>query len=95
MRLRIGKYDIPEHTLTNVTFTLGTSTVTFSGIAHEDEARMIVPKLRELTMQVNRMSYEAVDNIGLQTTGLGNLINLRLEEITSDPNVIIFSGEVV
>ena len=95
MRLRIGKYDIPEHTLTNVTFTLGTSAVTFSGIAREDEAREIVPKLRELAMQVNRMRYQAVDNMGLHSTGLGNLINLRLEEITSDPNVVIFSGEVV
>jgi hypothetical protein len=95
MRLRIGKYDIPEHTLTNVDLTLGTSTVTFSGMAHEDEAREIVPKLRELAMQANRMHYEAVDKMGLSVTGLGNLVNLKLEEITTYPNFVIFSGELV
>jgi hypothetical protein len=45
IRLRIGEYEIPEHTLTNVNLVAGTPTMIFSGLAQEDEAKEIVPRL--------------------------------------------------
>ncbi len=95
MRLRIGEYEIPEHTLSDVDFILGTSTVTFSGMAQENDAKEILPKLRQLSVEPEALSYEAIDPMGVRSTGLCNLVNLRLEEVTTNPPMVVFSGELV
>jgi hypothetical protein len=95
MRLRIGEYEIPERTLTNVDLIVGTSTVVFSGMAQEEEAKEILPKLRELAAELAPISYEAIDVMGTRSTGVCSLINLKLEEVTTTPSLVIFSGELV
>jgi len=95
MRLRIGEYEIPEHTLANIELTVGTSTVTFSGMAREDEGVEIVTRLKELAAEEDAIPYEAIDPLGIRSMGLCNIANLRLEEVTTTPPMVLFSGEPV
>ena len=95
MRLRIGEYEITEHTLSDVDFILGTYTVTFSGMAKENDAKEILAKLRQLSVETEALSYEDIDHMGVRSTGLCNLVNLRLEEVTTNPPMVVFSGELV
>jgi hypothetical protein len=93
LRLRIGNYEIPKHTLTSVFFIVGTSSVTFSGVARGEEGTEIMRMLRRLAKQ--SVSYEATDLNGTRSTGIGTISNLKFEEITTTPRLVIYSGELV
>ena len=95
MRLRVGEYEIPEEALTNVTFIEGTSTVIFSGMAQESQGMRIVSMLRRLGSRRGAVKYEAFDQLGVRSAGLCNIANLKFEEITTKPLLVIFSGELV
>jgi hypothetical protein len=95
MRLRIGEYEISEKALTNITFIEGTSTVIFSGMAQESEGMRIVSMLRKLGSKRTAVRYEAFDQLGVRSAGLCNIANLKFEEITTRPHLVIFSGELV
>jgi hypothetical protein len=95
MRLRIGEYEIPEEALTNITLIEGTSTVTFSGMAQESEGMRIVSILKKLESRRTAIKYEAFDELGVRSAGLCNITNLKFEEITTKPHLVIFSGELV
>jgi hypothetical protein len=95
MRLRIGEYEIPEETLTNITLIEGTSTVIFSGMAQQGQGMRIVSMLRKLRSKRTVIRYEAFDQLGVRSAGLCSIANLRFEEITTKPRLVIFSGELV
>ena len=95
MRLRIGEYEIPEEALTNITFIEGTPTVIFSGMAQEGQGMRIVSMLRKLGSKRSAIRYEAFDQLGVRSAGLCNIANLKFEEITTKPHLVIFSGELV
>ena len=95
MRLRVGEYEIPEEALTNVTFIAGTSTVIFSGMAQESQGMRIVSMLRRLASKRSAIRYEAFDQLGVRSAGLCNIANLKFEEITTKPHLVVFSGELV
>ena len=95
MRLRVGEYEFPEESLTNVTFIEGTSTVIFSGMAEERQGMRIVSLLRKLASKRSAIKYEAFDQLGIRSTGICNIANLKFEEITTKPHLVIFSGELV
>jgi hypothetical protein len=95
MRLRIAEYEIPEEALTNITFIEGTSTVIFSGMAQESQGARIVSMLRKLGTRRTAIRYEAFDQLGVRSAGLCNIANLKFEEITTKPHLVIFSGELV
>ena len=95
MRLRIGEYEIPEEALTNINLVEGTSTVIFSGMAQESQGMRIVSMLRRLQSKMTAIKYEAFDQLGVRSTGLCHIANLKFEEITTEPHLVIFSGELV
>jgi hypothetical protein len=95
MRLRIEEYEIPEHTLTNISLIPGTPTVTFSGMAQEQQGLQIMNRLRRLEKKRTAIHYEAIDLMGIRLTGVCRIDNLRFEEVTTTPLLIIFSGELI
>ena len=95
MRLRIEEYEIPEHTLTNIGWIPGTPTVTFSGMAQEQEGTQIMNRLRKLEKRAAAIHYEVIDLMGIRSTGVCRIDNLRFEEVTTTPLLIIFSGELI
>jgi hypothetical protein len=94
LQLRLGKYVIPEHTLTSIFFVVGTPTVTFTGMARDEEGSGIIRMLNRL-VEENLISYEAVDETGAHSTGTCTILNLKFEEITTKPRLILYSGELV
>jgi hypothetical protein len=95
MRLRIEEFEIPRNTLTNVSFIEGTPTATFTGMAQEKQGIQIMNILRRLEKQAAAVHYEAMDRMGVRSTGTCRLTNLKFEEVTTAPLLIIFSGELV
>ena len=94
MRLRIGGYLIPERVLTSVSFIEGTPTVTFAGMAMEDDGRVIESKLRKLVW-TNALQYDVVDQMGIHGAGVCSLANLKFETLSTSPKMVIFSGELI
>jgi len=95
MRLRIEEYEIPEHTLTNISLIPGTPTVTFIGMAQDQQGIQIMNRLRKLEKKATAIHYEAVDLMGIRSTGVCRIDNLKFEEVTTTPLMIIFSGELI
>ena len=94
MRLRLADFEVPPDTLTNIFFVVGTPTLTFSGMAREEEGDRIMRVLNRLVEQA-LITYEAVDAMGNRASGNCTIMNLKFEEITTFPKLIIFSGELV
>ena len=94
MFLRIADYHVPDRSLTIITFIEGTPTVVFGGMAREDEGKAIAMKLKALASK-GTLRYEAIDPMGVHTTGVGRLANLKIETVSTIPRVVLFSGEIV
>ena len=94
LRLKLAEYEIPSHTLTNIFFVVGTPTLTFSGMAREKEGAEIMRVLNRL-VEETAIAYEAVDVSGNHSSGQCTIINLKFEEITTRPRIILFTGELV
>jgi len=85
---------VPERSLTSVNFVEGTPTVTFTGMAREDEGRVIALKLKSVAMK-GTARYEAVDQMGVHGVGVCSLVNLKVETLSTIPRMVIFSGELI
>ena len=94
MRLKIGDSEIPESTLTSVVSVLGTPTVTFSGVAKGDEGSDLIRILKQ-SARKDSISFEAVDVTGTSSAGTCKLFNLKCEEVTTRPRLVIYSGELL
>ena len=95
MRLRIDEYEVPEHTLTSINLIPGTPTVIFSGMAQDQQGMEIMNRLRRFEKKATAIHYEAIDLMGIRSTGVCRIDNLRFEEVTTTPLLIIFSGELI
>ena len=93
LRLTVGDYDIPKNALRYVRVTFGPYPVSFGGMIGGDEASELVRKLRLLAEQ-RAIRYEAVDNEGLSSEGICNLVHLRFERIAAHPSLTRFSGQL-
>ena len=51
--------------------------------------------LRRLQSKKTAIKYEAFDQLGVRSAGLCHIANLKFEEITTEPHLVIFSGELV
>jgi len=94
LRLKIGKYEIPQNTLTSVVSVFGTPTVNFSGMVHGGQGPEIVREL-EKSAKENTVPFEITDVAGNHSSGKCRLFNLKIEEITTSPRLIIYSGELI
>lgn len=94
LRLKLGAFEIPQLTLTSVFFVAGTTTVTFTGLARDEEGSKIIKVLNRL-VEEDSISFEAIDATGGRSTGKCTILNLKFEEITTSPRLILYSGELV
>ena len=94
MFLKLDGYHLPDRSLTNISFIEGTPTVMFGGMAREDEGRGIALKLKDLASKTS-ISYEAVDDVGVHSSGRCRIVNLKVETVSTIPRIIVFSGELV
>ena len=91
MQLKIGDYEIPERFLRYVVL-YGAAPVSFGGVLFGDEGLQTKEKLRRLAL-MKAISYEAVDNNGVHTTGWCDVKNLKFDENTKPTTK--FFGELV
>jgi len=94
LRLKIGDCEIPEHFLLYVDLSIGSSAVTFGGVARGDEAARIRKRLRQLAEE-RAIPYDAVDKNGTASTGICDIKDLKFEETSTTPVMTRFSGRLV
>jgi hypothetical protein len=94
LKLKIRDCEIPERFLTYVVLSTGYFAVSFSGVAPREEATEMLRRLK-LIAQESAIPYEAVDNNGIESTGICNLKNLNFGETPANRNMIKFSGRLV
>ena len=93
LRLRIGDCDIPRQLLLYVFESIGSSPVSFGGVAYGDEGESIRRKLT-LLGEEKAIVYEAIDQNGLTSNGLCKIEELKFEETPTFPIRIKFSGNL-
>jgi hypothetical protein len=94
LRLKLSGYEIPSHALTSIFFVVGTPTLAFNGMAQEKEGAEIMMVLNRLVEEAS-IAYEAVDASGNRSSGQCTITNLKFDEMTTRPRMILFSGELV
>jgi hypothetical protein len=92
--LKLDEYEFPQKTLTSIFFIVGTSTVAFTGLAPDEQGEEIMRVLNRL-VEKSSISFEAVDAAGSRSRGNCTILNLKFEEITTRPKLILYSGELV
>jgi hypothetical protein len=73
LRSKLGDYEIPAHTLDNVSFVVGTPNLTFTRIASIQEATRIMNRLKLLADEQS-IRYEAVDSMGIHVAGVCRIL---------------------
>jgi DNA-binding response OmpR family regulator len=94
MKLKIGDCELPERCLLYVFLTVGSSLVSFAGVAYGEEGENIRKRLKLLSEQ-NAILYEAVGREGCTTAGLCCIRDLEFKELPTFPDRIEFSAQLV
>jgi len=93
LRLRIGDCEIPPQLLLYVFVSIGSSPVSFGGVAYGEEGESMRKRLKVLGEE-KAVLYEAVDQNGLSSNGLCKIEELKFEETPTFPIRIKFSGNL-
>ena len=94
MKLKIGDCELPTRCLLYVFLTVGSSLVSFAGVAYGEEGENIRKRLKLLSEQ-NAILYEAVGREGCTAAGLCRIRDLEFKEIPTFPDRIEFSAQLV
>jgi DNA-binding response OmpR family regulator len=93
LRLRVGDCEIPARLLLYVFVSIGSSPVSFGGVAYGEEGEGLREKLRLLSGQIELL-YDAVDENGVESKGLCKIEGLKFDETPTVPVRIRFSGQL-
>lgn len=93
LRIRVGDCELPARLLLYVFVSIGSSPVSFGGVAYGEEGERLRKRLRLLSEE-RGLLYEAVDQNGLESKGLCKIEGLKFDETPTIPVRIRFSGQL-
>lgn len=93
LRIRVGDCELPARLLLYVFVSIAYSLVSFGGVAYGEEGERLRKRLKLLSEEKGLL-YEAVDQNGMESTGLCKIEGLKFEETPTIPVRIRFSGQL-
>ena len=93
LRLRIADCELPRHCLLYVFVSIGAAPISFGGVAYGNEGEFIRERLN-LLAEERVVLYEAVDQNGLESSGLCKVEGLNFDETPTVPIRLKFSGQL-
>jgi DNA-binding response OmpR family regulator len=93
LRVRVGDCELPSRVLLYVFISVAYCLVSFGGVAYGEEGDSLRKRLRLLSEE-RGLLYEAVDQNGMESSGMCKIENLKFEETPTLPVRIRFSAQL-